>query len=311
VSVRPAAVAHGGVGTPAEESSGCRAAVDVALTALAAGASVADAAVEGAKVLEDDPRYNAGTGSVVRLDGSVQMDASVMDSTGAFGAVAAIERVKNPVAVARAVMETPHLLLAGDGATWFARRLGHGEHDPVTAERRRGVELLKARLRAQGAELPDFWRDPGQWRRLWNYQQPPEALGLGASDTIGVVVRGAEGAFAAALSTGGTSLMLRGRVGDVPVFGAGLYAAPDAAVAATGLGERIVERLLARTLAGWLTAGVTAQQASERAVRLVGDGAPIGVVVVTATEIAGAADRPMAWAGREDGGPWHGPEPRA
>jgi beta-aspartyl-peptidase (threonine type) len=308
--VRPAAVAHGGVGTPAEQSDGCRTAVDAALTALAAGASAADAAVEGAKVLEDDPRYNAGTGSVVRLDGSVQMDASVMDSTGAFGAVAAIERVRNPVMVARAVMETPHLLLAGDGATLFARRLGHPDHDPVTAERRAGVEALKARLRAAGPDLPDFWRDPEQWRRLWNYQQPPEALGLGSSDTIGIVVRGAQGDFAAALSTGGTSLMLRGRVGDVPIFGAGLFAAAGAAVAATGLGERIVERLLARTTAGWLADGDDAQHAAERAVALVGAGAPIGVVLLTATEMAGASDRPMAWAGREDGGPWQGPEPR-
>src|SRR5438094_555424 len=110
--LRPAAVAHGGVGTPAADSDGCRAAVDAALAALAAGADPVDAAVAGTVVLEDDPRFNAGTGSVVRLDGSVQMDASVMDSGGRFGAVAAVERVKNPVVVARAVLETPHLLLA-------------------------------------------------------------------------------------------------------------------------------------------------------------------------------------------------------
>ena len=78
-----AAIAHGGVGTPAEHSDGCRAAVDRALAVLAANGDPLDAAVAGVVVLEDDPRFNAGTGSIVRLDGTVQMDASVMDSAGA------------------------------------------------------------------------------------------------------------------------------------------------------------------------------------------------------------------------------------
>jgi beta-aspartyl-peptidase (threonine type) len=308
VNVRPAAVAHGGAGSPAGDSDACRAAVDAALAALARGASVADAAVEGIAILEDDPRFDAGTGSVVRLDGSIQMDASVMDSTGAYGAVAAIERVRHPAAVARAVMNTPHLLLAGDGATRFARQLGHPDHDPATAERRAATEILKGRIRARGAELPDFWRDPEQWRRLWNYEQPPEGLGLGASDTVGLVVRGPGGDFGGALSTGGTSLMLRGRVGDVPIFGAGLYAAPHGVVAATGMGERIIERLLAHTTAGWLAAGASPEDAARRAVAQVA-GAPIGVILVSPAGLAGAADRAMAWAGREEGGPWLGPTP--
>src|SRR4051794_10470721 len=112
--MRPAAIAHGGVGTSSEASDGCRRAVDAALALLARGVDPLEAAVAAVVVLEDDPRFNAGTGSIVRLDGSVQMDASVMDSEGRFGAVATIERVKNPVTVARAVLETPHLLLAGD-----------------------------------------------------------------------------------------------------------------------------------------------------------------------------------------------------
>jgi beta-aspartyl-peptidase (threonine type) len=306
----PAAIAHGGVGTPASDSDGCRAAVDAALAALEAGADPLDAAVAGTILLEDDPRFNAGTGSMVRLDGSVQMDASAMHSDGRFGAVAVIERVRNPIRVARAVVDTPHLLLAGDGATRLARAMGLGDHDPATAERRAATDRIKTRLRARVADLPPFWRGPA-WRRLWNYEQPPDDLDPGdePGDTVGVVVRDAAGGFGAALSSGGTALMLRGRVGDVPIFGAGLFAGVHGAAAATGIGERIVERLLAHTVHGWLGAGVPAQEAAERAVASIsaaGD-TPIGIVIVTASELAAAADRPMAWAGRAAGGPWSGP----
>jgi isoaspartyl peptidase/L-asparaginase-like protein (Ntn-hydrolase superfamily) len=265
---RAAAVAHGGVGTPAGASDGCRAAVEVALRALAAGADPVDAAVAAVIVLEDDPRFNAGTGSVVRLDGSVQMDAAVMAPDGRFAAVAAIERVKNPVLAARALLETPQLLLVGDGATAFARAAGLADHQP----------------------------------------QPRATDG---SDTVGVVVRAADGRFAAALSTGGSAHMPRGRVGDVPIFGAGLFVGPAGAAAATGAGERIVERLLARSVHDWLAAGASAQQAALRAVQELGGAAggvvPIGIVVVTSSALGAAADRPMAWAGRQEDGPWHGP----
>jgi isoaspartyl peptidase/L-asparaginase-like protein (Ntn-hydrolase superfamily) len=167
---------------------------------------------------------------------------------------------------------------------------------------------MKTRLRGHAAELPPFWRGPA-WRQLWNYAQAPEDLDLRDehADTVGVVVRDGAGRFAAALSSGGTSLMLRGRVGDVPIFGAGLYAGAHGAAAATGIGERIVERLLAHTVHGWLGAGVAAQEAAERAVASVAGDAAIGIVIVTASEIAAAADRAMAWAGRAAGGPWFGP----
>src|SRR5580692_4598132 len=129
------AIAHGGVGSPPEWSDGCRLAVDAAMKVVEAGGDPVDAAVAGVVVMEDDPRFNAGTGARVRLDGkSIQMDASVMRSDGKFGAVAGIERVKNPVRVARAVMDSPHLLLQGDGATRFARTLGMPDYDPTTPE---------------------------------------------------------------------------------------------------------------------------------------------------------------------------------
>jgi beta-aspartyl-peptidase (threonine type) len=297
-----AAIAHGGVGTEAAHSDGCRRAVDVALDILAVTGDPLDAAIAGVVVLEDDPRYNAGTGSIVRLDGSVQMDASVMSSSGRFGAVAGVERVKNPVRVARAVLDTPHLFLAGDGATQFARSLGMPDHDPATAERREATRQLRARILAGAADLPDFWRD-GSWRAHWNYTSELEE----ASDTVGCAVRAPDGHFGVALSTGGSAIMLRGRVGDVPIFGAGLFAGPSGAAAATGTGERIVEKLLAHTVHGWLAQGVPAQEAADRAVALIAAPASTGIIIVSPTELAAAADRSMAWAGREQGGPWRGP----
>ena len=304
-----AAVAHGGAGSDPAASDGCRAAVNAALATLRTSGDPVAAAVAGVIVLEDDPRFNAGTGSVVRLDGSIQMDASVMSSDGRFGAIAGIERVKNPVLIAQAVRETPHLLLAGDGATRFARTLGHGEHDPSTPERMAAMELLKARLGGGDPTLPAFWQGD-EWRRRWNYAISPEDLGLGparflrGSDTVGVVVRAPDGRFAAALSTGGTAVMLRGRVGDVPLFGAGLYAGSHGAVAATGTGERITEILLARSAFEWLQSGVAPADVVARAVDLIAAKGDIGLIVVSPTGLAAGAGGPMAWAGREETQAW-------
>jgi L-asparaginase / beta-aspartyl-peptidase len=117
----------------------------------------------------------------------------------------------------------------------------------------------------------------------------------------------ADGRFGVALSTGGTAIMLRGRVGDVPIYGAGLYAGAHGAAAATGTGERIVEQLLAFTVHGWLAQGMPAQEAAQRAVSLIAAPASTGIIVITPTQLGAAADRPMAWAGREQAGPWLGP----
>jgi len=112
------ALTHAGVGTPPERGDGAQAAADSAFAALRLGAPALQAAIAGTVEMEDDPRYNAGTGANIRLDGkTIQMDAALMTGDGRFAAVAVIERVRNPIRVARAVLDTPHLLLAGDGAT--------------------------------------------------------------------------------------------------------------------------------------------------------------------------------------------------
>jgi beta-aspartyl-peptidase (threonine type) len=303
------AIAHGGVGSPPAWADGCRAAVDAALEVLESGGDPVDAAVAGVVVMENDPRFNAGTGSAIRLDGkSIQMDASVMRSDGRFGAVAGIERVKNPVKVARAVMDTPHLLLQGDGATRFARTLGMPDFDPTTPDR---VERLhKEQLALLGGDVPPEWRS-FDWRAHWNSPEPMPAVlraDAGAHDTVGVAVRASDGRFGVALSTGGLSLALRGRVGDVPILGAGLYAGPAGAAAATGIGERIVEAGLAREVQGWLSSGTRAKDAAQRAVDEIKAKGDIGIIVATPRELAAAADRPMAWAARDSGSTaWQGP----
>jgi isoaspartyl peptidase/L-asparaginase-like protein (Ntn-hydrolase superfamily) len=278
--VRAAAIAHGGVGSPPAMSDGCRAAVDAALAALEKGADPLDAAVAGVVVMEDDPRFNAGTGSRVRIDGvTVQMDASVMDSAGRFGAVSVIEGVKNPVKVARAVADTPHLLLAGDGATRFARALGMPPYDPSTPETRAKTAAIQEQLRRADPSLPPQWKD-FQWRSTWNFERTLEEAGLAekdaGSDTVGVVVRTADGRFAAA---------------------------------ATGKGERIMEAGLARAVHGWLEAGASPSEAADRAVREIKPKGEIGIIVAGTEGLAAAADRPMAWAARSAGeSAWQGPE---
>jgi isoaspartyl peptidase/L-asparaginase-like protein (Ntn-hydrolase superfamily) len=268
-------------------------------------------------VMEDDPRFNAGTGSRVRLDlASVQMDASVMRSDGRFGAVAGVENVKNPVRVARAVMDSPHRLIAGDGATRFARTLGMPYYDPRTPEMRASAEELRAQLVRRDPTLPKEWL-AYDWRARWNYALSLEEAGVGdvatpgaadaGHDTVGVAVRTKDGRFGVALSTGGTSITLRGRVGDVPILGAGLFAGDHGASAATGIGERIIDAGLSRKVHDWLAAGSTAKDAAERAVREAG-GEDIGIIVIDPLAMAAAADRSMAWAGRESGSTgWLGP----
>jgi isoaspartyl peptidase/L-asparaginase-like protein (Ntn-hydrolase superfamily) len=311
---KAAAIAHGGQGNPPKNADGCRKAVDAALRALEAGADPVDAAVTGVVVMEDDPRFNAGTGSRVRLDGAtVQMDAAVMTSKGRFGAVAGVENVQNPVKVARAVMDTPHLMLAGDGATRFARSLGLPPYDPATQEMKDKTRDLQQKLLAHDPSLPPEWQS-FDWRARWNFDKEPD-FGPGktgapvdaGSDTVGVAVRAADGRFGVALSTGGTALTLKGRVGDVPILGAGLFAGPHGAVAATGAGERIMEVGLARKVHEWLSAGASAEDAGKRALDLVG-GKNASLIVISPTDMYAATEAPMAWAARESGSStWVGP----
>ncbi|MBI5710238.1 MAG: isoaspartyl peptidase/L-asparaginase [Candidatus Eisenbacteria bacterium] len=281
-SAGPLALTHGGVGSGPELADGPRAAADTALKVLLAGGSSLDAATAGTVHLENDPRFNAGTGANIRLDGkTIQMDAAVMTGAGRFAAVGVIERVRNPVLVARAVMDsTPHLFLAGEGATRFAHRIGFADVVPTCPE-------AEAKYRARMKRLGELYARTDttiyDWRRYWNFPNPMPAdvLDWGKhGDTVGTVARDASGRFAATLSTGGTSVTLYGRVGDVPVYGCGLYAGPAGAVACTGEGEEIIKRFMAHAVYEKLAHGVSARRAVEEAVRAFPERFDLGLIAV-------------------------------
>ena len=301
-----AILTHGGAASPRANADGCAAAAARAQAVLEGGGDALAAALAATVDLEDDPRFNAGTGSNLRLDGrTIEMDAAVMHSDGRFGAVACIERVKNPILVAAKVMETPHLMLAGEGATAFARKLGFVDHDPLTENALRKYARALAELQGHGdgqyaADAAPFRKTPP--RSVWNFPgELPAGLGVlgmvgpkAGCDTVGAVVRDVHGRFAATASTGGTLYMLRGRVGDSPLLGAGVYAGPHGAVAATGVGEEIIRRLLSKTVYDWLAEGMAPARAAQRGVAMFPDVVDVGILVVGQSGQAIASNRDMA-----------------
>jgi len=286
----PAAVTHGGAGSPRSRMDGTDRAASMALEALKSGGSALEAALAGVVVMEDDPRFNAGTGANIRLDGkTIQMDAACMDgATGSFGAVAAIERVKNPVLVARKVMDTPHLLIVGEGATRFARALGFADYDPTCAENKARFQRVRDILQGGDPRQLEAWQRY-DWKGAWNFPTPLKEA-LGSPDTVGCVTRDAKGRFAAAISTGGTTITFFGRVGDVPIYGAGIYAGPRGAVACTGNGEDIIKHLVAKAAYDRLARGLSAQAAVDATLRAFPAAIDLGLVAVGPASTGGGCN---------------------
>lgn len=217
-------VVHGGCGelrlSPEEEGIG-RAGIGVALDAgaavLAGGGTSLDAVEAAARVLEDDPAFNAGRGSVLAHDGHIELDAAIMDGrTRAAGAVAGLTTIRSPIGAARAVMEhSPHVLLSFGGAEEFAREHGLETVDPSWFE-----------IPERRAQLARVLASGGGFDADVKY------------GTIGAVAVDAAGHVAAATSTGGLTAKRFGRIGDSPLIGAGTYADDrSAAISATGSGE--------------------------------------------------------------------------
>lgn len=271
---RPILIVHGGAGTIPEERhaaaiEGCRRAAQAGWSVLAAGGSALDAVEAAVRALEDDPTFNAGRGSVMTRAGTVEMDALIMDgATLRAGAVAAVRRVRNPITLARAVMErTPHVLLIGASAEALA-------------------ELLQLPM-ADDAELVAP-RDRERWEAL-RRNGPPDLREVLAQaltepmDTVGAVAMDAAGHVAAAVSTGGMSNKWPGRVGDSALIGCGAYADDRAgAVVATGWGETLMRVVISKTACDFMALGLAAQTAVEAAIRLLeervnGRGGLIGV----------------------------------
>jgi len=250
----PALVVHGGAGADpadgrAELRQGMAAAAVAGWRVLVEGGRALDAVEAAVRVLEDHPRFNAGRGSVLTAEGTVEMDASIMDGARLDGgAVAAIRGVRHPVSVARRVLEdTPHVLLAGDGARRFAERAG--------------AELCTTRELLVGRELERYDRVRAGDRTpvVWEFDAPPREASEeppGPEGTVGAVALDTHGHVAAATSTGGTQDKLPGRVGDTPILGAGTWADDLAgAASATGRGEAILRAGLARVAVDLLAGG--------------------------------------------------------
>lgn len=261
---------HGGVDNrPAPQvCEVMRAAALAGYRALEAG--LLGAAEEAVKILERSPLFNAGYGSVLNRDGHVEMDASIMDgTTGKFGAVAAIRSVSHPVSVARLVLEdTPHVLLAGQGATEFAHTRGF---PPAYS---RSPRMVEAWQRARNRAEQDLALESSPFTGL-----PPDSAK--PCDTVGCVVFHA-GRLAAASSTGGSFMKIPGRVGDTPIPGAGIFASLSCAAACTGLGEAFIETLTAKHVDSLVKQGLHPQEAAEKAMaRLVEKrGEAVGGIIV-------------------------------
>jgi beta-aspartyl-peptidase (threonine type) len=259
----PAVVVHGGAPTP--YLAGARAAAEAGLRVLMQGGSALDAAQAAAVILEDDPSFNAGTGSCLTAAGGVEMDASCMDGTTLrAGGVACVTSLKNPILLARRVCDdTPHVLLCGPGADAFARQCGIPEY--------KNALLVTPRQRARWEELHALAEQHGS-----------DAIRAGKIGTIGAVAVDASGRVAACTSTGGTPYKRPGRVGDTPIIGAGTYADDhEAAASSTGLGEAILKVTMARAACVRVRDGRSPRQAALEAVGLLkerahGDG---GIIV--------------------------------
>lgn len=287
---KPIIVCHAGSASSPAYFDGPRRACFAGLDAIAQNKSALDAVIAATQVLEDDERFNAGTGSNIRFDGiTIQMDASCMTSNGDFAAVAAIERVKNPVAVARRLLDTPHILLVADGATAFARRCDFSDYDPTTP----GAQERHHKVIATNDQFGEWSRE--DLEQTWNYEIPlREVLG---SDTVGCVCWDGYG-FASALSSGGTSAVLRGRVGDVPLPGCGLFAGECGAIAATGDGEYIAKSMLAYRAYAELKTGKSPEQVVTWALNQLDQGVDVGIIVINQKEFSGGARHGMAWYGQ-------------
>ena len=223
-------VVHGGSGiiergllTPEQDATaraGLAAALEAGAAVLAADGRALDAVEAAVRVLEDDPYFNAGRGSVFTGEGTIELDAAIMDGEGRHaGAVAGVTATRNPVSLARAVMErSPHVLLAGAGADAFSAEQGLEQAGPdwfATLERREQLDRMKADS-ASGFDVDMKY------------------------GTVGAVARDAAGGLAAATSTGGVTGKRWGRVGDSPLIGAGTWADGTCAVSATGAGEAFI-----------------------------------------------------------------------
>jgi beta-aspartyl-peptidase (threonine type) len=253
--MKPSLIVHGGAWTIPEEATasckdGCRRALEAGWRILKSGGAAVDAVEAAIVVLEDEPVFDAGTGAHLNRDGRVELDAIVMDGkTLAAGSVATLQRIKNPIRLARRVMDScEHVMLVGEGAERFALEQGMELCDPE--------ELIVPRERAAWEQCHKGAHD--------------EVHHVHQGGTVGAVALDQDGNLVAGTSTGGTCCKRAGRVGDSPLIGCGCYADTEAGgVSCTGWGEAIMKIVMAKTTVDLLRDRIKQpQHAADAAIRL-------------------------------------------
>jgi len=296
---KPVIVVHGGAGAWETERwksglAGVKKAARTGFKVLKTGESALDAVEAAVMCMEDNPIFNAGLGSTLALDKRIEMEASIMDGrTLNAGAVGLLKDIKNPVHLARIVMEkTDHVFLVADGAEKLADLYGLEKRNPLT----------ELRLR--------YWRELTQKLKNGEMESLPKLTELLKShpnlfetDTVGAVALDKNGDTAAATSTGGRALKLPGRIGDSPLIGCGTYADNEAgACSTTGIGEVAVRLVLAKGACDLMRTGQSAQQAAENSIRLVNHRirlkSSMGLIAVDTQSRVGAAHNTqnLCWA---------------
>jgi L-asparaginase / beta-aspartyl-peptidase len=291
-------VIHGGAGTitrgsvSAELEAQYHAALEEALQAgyriLAQGGASLDAVEAAVRILEDSPLFNAGRGAVFTSEGRNELDAAIMDGrTLQAGAIAGVTRVRNPISLARLVMErSPHVMMIREGAEVFGSEHNVEMVDPAWFFTESRWNALRRALEAEGRPMPP---------RPAGATGATGAIGLDAvshvSDndrklgTVGAVALDRHGNLAAATSTGGMTNKRFGRVGDVPIIGGGTYASPRCAVSATGHGEFFIRNVVAHDICARMEyQNISLERAASDVVmvRLVQQGGDGGIIAMDA-----------------------------
>lgn len=299
---RWALVLHGGAGviernsmkpeTEKQYRAGLEAALRAAAAVLDHGGSSVDAVEAGIRLLEDNPLFNAGKGAVFTADGKNELDAAIMNgATLEAGAVAGVTRTRNPISLARAVMEkSGHVMLIGNGADAFGASMGLQQEPPSYFFTERRWQSLVKQLQKDGKPIPQRPEGvaPAPAEPVAEIETP-ETHKYG---TVGIVALDRRGNVAAGTSTGGVQGKRWSRVGDTPIIGAGTYASNQScAVSATGTGEYFIRLTVARTICALVQyKGMKLQAAADEVVQhdlpaIKGDG---GIIAI-------APDGQMAW----------------